>query len=48
VTFSDALAAVRRWVWSKWIFVMCGHKEAFTQLPDLLRNLLLYALAPAA
>jgi hypothetical protein len=48
VTFSDALAAVRRWVWSEWIFVMCGHKEAFTQLPDSLRNLLLYALAPAA
>jgi hypothetical protein len=48
VTFSDALAAVRRWVWSEWIFVMCGHQEAFAQLPDSLRNLLLYALAPAA
>jgi DDE superfamily endonuclease len=48
VTFSDALAAVRRWVWSEWIFVMGGHQEAFSQLPDSLRNLLLYALAPAA
>jgi hypothetical protein len=48
ITFSDALAAVRRWVWSEWIFVMGGHQEAFSQLPDSLRNTLLYALAPAA
>jgi hypothetical protein len=48
VTFSDALAAVRRWVWSEWIFVMGGRQEAFAQLPDSLRNTLLYALAPAA
>jgi hypothetical protein len=48
VTFSDALTAVRRWVWSEWIFVSSGHQEAFAQLPDSLRNTLLYALAPAA
>ena len=48
VTFSDALTAVRRWVWSEWIFVMSGHQEAFLQLPNSLRNTLLYALAPAA
>ena len=48
VTFSDALTAVRRWVWHDWIFVMCGHQDAFTKLPDSLRNILLYALAPAA
>jgi hypothetical protein len=48
VTFSDALAAVRRWVWSEWIFVSCGQREAFAQLPDVLRNTWLYALAPAA
>jgi DDE superfamily endonuclease len=48
VTFSDALTAVRRWMWSEWVFVACGHKQAFTQLPDALRNTLLYALAPAA
>jgi hypothetical protein len=48
VTFSDALATVRRWVWSDWIFVSCGHQEAFAQLPDSLRNTLLSALAPAA
>jgi hypothetical protein len=47
VTFSDALTAVRRWVWSEWIFVRCGHQKAFSQLPDSLRNTLLYALAPA-
>jgi hypothetical protein len=48
VTFSDALTAVRRWVWSEWIFVRCGHQKAFSQLPDSLRNTLLSALAPAA
>jgi hypothetical protein len=48
VTFSDAITAVRRWVWSEWVFVMCGHKETFTQLPDAFRETLLYALAPAA
>ena len=48
VTFSDAITAVRRWIWVEWIFVICGHKETFTKLPGSLRNLLLYALAPAA
>jgi hypothetical protein len=48
VTFSDALTAVRRWMWSEWIFVRCGHQAAFLQLPDSLRSMLLYALAPAA
>ncbi len=48
ITFADALTAVRRWVWSEWILVRCGHKEAFSNLPDSLRNTLLYALAPAA
>jgi hypothetical protein len=48
VTFSDALTAVRRWMWSEWIFVRCGHQAAFLQLPDSLRSMLLYALAPTA
>jgi DDE superfamily endonuclease len=48
VTFSDAITAVRRWVWVGWVFVSCGHKDAFTKLPYSLRNILLYALAPAA
>jgi hypothetical protein len=37
ITFSDALAAVRRWMWSEWILVMGGHQEACSQLPDSLR-----------
>jgi hypothetical protein len=48
VTFSDAITAVRRWVWVEWVFVTCGHKQAFTKLPRPLRAVLLYALAPAA
>lgn len=48
VTFSDALTAVRRWIWSEWIFVQTGHQYPFSQLPGSLRNTLLYALAPAA
>jgi hypothetical protein len=43
ITFSDALAAVRRWVWSEWILVMGGHQEAFAQLPDSLRNTFAYS-----
>src|SRR5262249_2245107 len=42
VTFSAALTAVRRWVWSEWIFVMGGHPEAFAQLPDALRKVIIY------
>lgn len=48
VSFSDAITAVRRWMWVEWIFVTCGHKQAFTKLPRPLRAILLYALAPAA
>lgn len=48
VTFSDAITAVRRWVWVEWVFVLCGHKDPFTKLPPSFRKLLLYALAPAA
>jgi hypothetical protein len=46
VTFTDALAAMRRWVWSEWMVAMAGHQEAFAQLPDSFRNTLLSALAP--
>jgi DDE superfamily endonuclease/Archaeal putative transposase ISC1217 len=48
VTFSDALTAVRRWLWSDWVFATEGHAEPFTKLPEELRRTLLYALAPAA
>ena len=47
-TFSDALTAVRRWLWMEGVFKTCGHEHTFSKLPRDLRSLLLYALAPAA
>jgi hypothetical protein len=48
VTFSDAITAVRRWLWEHWVFARAGHDAAFQKLPEAFRQLLLYALAPAA
>jgi hypothetical protein len=48
VTFSDAITAVRRWLWTHWVFPQAGHDSAFEKLPEAFRRLLLYALAPAA
>jgi len=48
VTFSDAITAVRRWLWVEWVFVTCGQRVAFSKLSRPLRAMLLYALAPAA
>jgi DDE superfamily endonuclease len=48
VTFSDAIAAVRRWLWVEWVFAIPGYKPAFAILPRPFRSLLLNALAPAA
>src|ERR1051325_5714848 len=48
VTFSDAITAVRRWLWTRWVFPRAGHAEAFAKLPEAFQQLLLYALAPAA
>jgi hypothetical protein len=48
VTFSDALAAVRRWVWAEGVFPRAGADAAVEQLPPEVRELLLSALAPAA
>lgn len=48
VTFSDAITAVRRWLWTNWAFVTGGHDDPFAKLPEPLRRTLLYALAPAA
>jgi DDE superfamily endonuclease len=48
VTFSDAITAVRRWLWTSWAFPKGGHDDPFTKLPEPLRRALLYALAPAA
>jgi Transposase DDE domain len=48
VTFSDAITAVRRWLWTSWVFATGGHDDPFTKLPEPLRRTLLYGLAPAA
>ena len=48
VTFSDAITAVRRWLWQEWVFAIPGHHAAFSKLRRPFRAMLLYALAPAA
>jgi hypothetical protein len=48
VTFSDAITAVRRWLWQEWVFVIPGHRVAFTKLRSPFRQILLNGLAPAA
>jgi len=48
VTFSDAITAVRRWLWLEWVFAIPGYKPAFEKLSRPFRFLLLHALAPAA
>jgi DDE superfamily endonuclease len=48
MTFSDAITAVRRWLWEDWVFARAGHGAAFEKLPAALKETLLYGLAPAA
>jgi hypothetical protein len=48
VTFSDALAAVRRWLWSEWVFPQTAGGTAIQQLPEPLQELVFSALAPGA
>jgi hypothetical protein len=48
VTFSDAITAVRRWLWQEWVFAIPGYKPVFEKLSRPFRCLLLHALAPAA
>jgi DDE superfamily endonuclease len=48
VTFSDAITAVRRWLWTRWVFPRAGHAETFAKLPEGFQQFLLAALAPAA
>ncbi len=47
VTFSDAITAVRRWLWAEWVLATPGHQDAFAKIPSRLRDLLLRGLAPA-
>jgi hypothetical protein len=48
VTFSDALTAVRRWLWSDGVFARVEGGAAIEELPDSIREVLYAALAPAA
>src|SRR5262249_6229269 len=48
VTFSDAITAVRRWLWVEWVFGILGHRDAFSKLSGPFRQILLYGLAPAS
>jgi len=48
VTYSDAITAVRRWLWQEWVFKIPGHCGAFAKLALPFRQLLLRGLAPAA
>jgi hypothetical protein len=47
VTFSDALTAVRRWLWVEWVFAIPGHTTAFAKLSRPFQQLLLAGLTPA-
>jgi len=48
VTFSDAMTAVRRWLWQQWVFALPRYQQAFAKLTQPFRGLLLHALAPTA
>src|SRR5262249_5011106 len=47
VTFSDAITAVRPWLWVAWVFAIPGHRTAFSKLSRPFQQLLLAGLAPA-
>jgi hypothetical protein len=48
VTFSDAITAVRKWLWVEWVFAGLGQREVFNNLPADFQDLVLNGLAPAA
>jgi hypothetical protein len=48
VTFSDAMCAVRRWLWHEAVLPQAGDGTALQKLPEPIRELLLTTLAPAA
>jgi hypothetical protein len=48
VTFSDAITAVRRWLWVEWVFAIPGHRGAFSKLGGPFKEILLGRLAPSA
>ena len=48
VTFSDALTAVRRWLWAGGVFQQTAGGTASEKLPEPVQEILFTALAPAA
>lgn len=48
LTFSDAITAVRKWLWLEWVFRVTGQRDAFEKLPAGFQKLILNGLAPAA
>lgn len=48
ITFSDAITAVRRWLWTDWVFETSGDAGALRTIGRQVREVILYALAPAA
>jgi hypothetical protein len=48
VTFSDALCAIRRWLWAETLLTQADDGGALDKIPHPIRELLLTTLAPAA
>ena len=48
VTFSDAITAVRRWLWVEWVFSNPAHRSALAKIPKSLLESLLRGLAPGS
>jgi hypothetical protein len=48
VTFSDALSAVRGWIWAEGVFAHIPDGPSVRKLPPPIREILYAALAPAA
>lgn len=48
ISFSDALVAVRRWLWQEGVFPQAGAQSVFRKLPPQVQELVLHGLAPAA
>jgi DDE superfamily endonuclease/Archaeal putative transposase ISC1217 len=48
VTFSDALTAVRRWLWAEGVFPQVEDGMAMKEIPAALQEIIFAALAPAA
>jgi hypothetical protein len=46
VTFSDALGAVRRWLWTEGVLPQAGGTAAVAKIPATLREIIFSALAP--